>query len=149
MDDDIPQLLPPEQMPRVLTQTDLHRHWRALMGELGFGYSRLYLQFIGIDGRAEPFVPEIAELPDLPDSELTEALMRICAELLDRDLEPGTRVAVLYARPGGRAVTRADRAWGRSLTDAAQRVGVPIWQVHLANDEQLTVLAPDDLVQPA
>ena len=31
-------------MPLVRNQADLHRHWRALMGRLGFSQPRLYLQ---------------------------------------------------------------------------------------------------------
>ena len=48
-------------MPPVRNQADLHRHWRALMGELGFAQSRLYLQFFTLDGRCTPLILDITE----------------------------------------------------------------------------------------
>jgi len=145
----IPPRRRPEDMPLVLSQADLHRHWRALMGELGFAQSRLYLQFFTVEGRCTPVILDITELPDLPDDDMAEALMRFCSQALEQVAEPGTRVGILYARPGGRSPRTADLAWARFVTEAAGRHGVPIFPVHVANDEELTVVSPDELVRPA
>lgn len=145
----IPGLRRPEDVPPVHTQADLHRHWRALMGELGFGQPRLYLQFFAIDGTCTPVVLDITEIPDLPDAVMADALMRFCGQTLEEVMEPGTRVGILYARPGGRSPRTADLAWARFITEAARRHGVPIHPVHVANDEELTVVSPDELVRPA
>jgi hypothetical protein len=40
----------------------------------------------------------------------------------------------------------ADRNWGRCLATAAHNLGVSMWPVHFANDVELRVFAPDDLV---
>lgn len=149
MDDEIPRLRRPEDMPPVLSQADLHRHWRALVNPLGFHHSRLYLRFVPPDGRVDGFVLEIEDLPELPVPAAATALFRMCRMVIEADYPEGTRVAVLYARPGRRGTSAVDRAWGRAVIEAAVRAGVDLWQVHLANDEELHVLAPDDLVEPA
>ncbi|MGI8899558.1 MAG: hypothetical protein ACR2HA_01280 [Nocardioides sp.] len=145
---DIPPLQRPEDMPHIATQADLHRRWSTLMGELGFGYPRLYWQFVPPDGSADSLIVELTELPDLPDPTACASLMEVCAQLLD-EMPPGTQVALLYARPGGGLLTSTDRAWGRSLTEAARLRGVPMWPIHFADDESLCVLAPDDLTESA
>lgn len=145
----IPDLRRPEDMPPVRSQADLHRHWRALMGELGFGQSRLYLQFFTVDGSCTPVILDITELPDLPDADMADALMSFCDQTLQEVMEPGTRVAILYARPGGRSPRTTDLAWARFITEAARRHGVPIHPVHVANDEELGVVTPDELARPA
>ncbi len=145
----VPPRRRPEDMPPVCSQADLHRHWRALMGELGFAQSRLYLQFFTIDGWCTPLVLDVTDPPDLPDDRVVDALMRFCSEALDHLGEPGMRVGILYARPGGRSPRAADLAWARVVTEGARRHGVPILPVHVANDEEVTVVTPDELVRPA
>lgn len=145
----IPPLRRPEEMPPVRNQTDLHRHWRALMGRLGFSQPRLYLQLFTADGVCTPVVLDIVELPDLPDQGMADALMRFCSQAIDAVGEPGTRVGILYARPGGQSGRAVDRTWARHITDAGRRHHVPLFPVHVANDEELVVIPPDDLVQPA
>ena len=50
----IPPLLSPDQMPPIRSQDDLHRHWRALMGPLGFSGRQLWLNVLGADRRPTP-----------------------------------------------------------------------------------------------
>lgn len=145
----VPPRRRPEDMPPVSSQADLHRHWRALMGQLGFAQSRLYLQFFTIDGRCTPLILDITDLPDLPDGRMADALMRFCSETLDHLGQAGMRVGILYARPGGRLPRTADLTWARLVTEGARRHGVPILPVHVANDEEVTVVTPDELVRPA
>ena len=135
--------------PTVRTQADLDAMWRHLMGPLGFGYRRLYVVFVPPDGGVIPQITEVADLPELPDHELVANLLTMCADLIDQQMPTGTRVAFLYARPGGPAFTNADRRWGAVLLRAADQAFVPTWPVHLANDHRLRVLAPDDLAYPA
>ena len=138
----------PADMPHISTQADLHQRWSTLMGKLGFGYSRIYWQFIPPDGSADSLIVELSELPELPDLDACESLMEVCGRLLEEML-PGTRLALLYARPGTGPLSAADRTWGRSLTTAARQRDVPMWPIHFANDESLRVLAPDDLTESA
>jgi hypothetical protein len=147
MNDDIPPLRRPEDMPPILNQADLHRHWRALMGPLGFSRPALWLQFLSVDGRGNGMITKIEEVPDRPDDALLENLIWICGKLLNSDLRGG-RVAFLWSRPGSRLVTEDDLAWARGLTAAARSAEVPCEPVHLANDEELRVFAPDDLASP-
>jgi hypothetical protein len=149
MNQDTPSSCRPEDLPPVRCQTDLHRLWRVLMGRLGFDSARIFFQFIPPDGRSVGFLGEIDELPDLPNQKVADALLQSCRYVIDRDLPLGTRVAMLYARPGRTAPTSHDRRWGQALLRAAERAAVPMWQVHLATDRELRVLTPDDLVEPA
>lgn len=59
------------------------------------------------------------------------------------------RVGILYARPGGRSPREVDRAWAHHVAEASRRHDVPIVPVHVANDEEVTVVTPDGLVRPA
>lgn len=102
----------PERLWIVRGQTELHQHWRALMGPLGFSQTALWVQFLSIDDRADGMITHIEELPNDPEDLLLDNLMWICGELLDSEL-PGGRVAFLYSRPGSRLVTEDDRAWAR------------------------------------
>ncbi|MDN5856542.1 MAG: hypothetical protein L0K86_27635 [Actinomycetia bacterium] len=43
---DIPPLLPADQMPPIRNERDLHERWRALMGELGFSGRTLWVTFV-------------------------------------------------------------------------------------------------------
>jgi hypothetical protein len=56
---------------------------------------------------------------------------------------------MLLTRPGRNPMDDADRSWARCLTSAADHLSVSMWPVHFANDVQLRVFAPDDLVARA
>ena len=47
---------------------------------------------------------------------------------------------MLFARPGGATRSRSDLLWARALADLS-----PTRAVHLANDVDVSVVAPDDL----
>jgi hypothetical protein len=148
MEEDIPPLRRPEDMPPVCTQADLYQHWRALMGDLGFGDTLLWFQFFEADGRCAPMIQQVGELPDLPDPELLGNLMHVCARVV-REIVPDGSVAFLRSRPGGAGVTASDRSWATRLAAAAREAGVNSHPVHLANDEELRVFAPDDEIASA
>lgn len=129
----------------IQSQTDLELLWRYLMGELGFSAPSLWVLLLSSDGRPGGIVPKLEDLPDVPDEVLLGNLMTLCGDLLDADL-PGGRAAFLYSRPGARQLTAQDLAWARGLLAAGHRAGVPCEPVHLANDEELRVFSPDDLL---
>lgn len=147
MDDDIPPLLPVDEMPPVRTQHHLYMHWRALMGPLGFSERLLWLSLLDDGGFQTPVLTQIADLPAHPDDDLLARLMEVCSEVL-RAQAPGGSVALLLSRPGRAPMSESDRAWARGLMSAAERAGVPMRPIHLANDEELRVFADDDLVVP-
>ncbi len=145
MDDDtIPALTRPEDTPPLLTQADLHRYWRALMGPLGFGSRRLWLLFLDVDERPTPLLLQIDDVPDYCAEPMLEGLITVCrATRAEQDLG---RVAVLLSRPGRGGLTGSDRRWGRCLLAAAARGHVPFAPVHLATDERVQILSGDDLL---
>ncbi|HZJ07769.1 MAG TPA: hypothetical protein VFD59_20255 [Nocardioidaceae bacterium] len=147
MTSDIPPLLPPGDMPAIHTQADLDRHWRALMGPLGFSQPLLWMMFISPDGRCDGPLTQIEEIPLQPDEFLLTNLLGICAQIIDESLTSGTRVAFLRSRPGSGTVNAEDIAWARGVTEAARAAGVPCEPFHLATDERVTVVAYDDLTR--
>jgi len=134
-DDEIPPLLPPDQMPPVVDQASLHHTWRALMGELGFGRAQMWVLFLQ-HGRQL----HLGHLEDLPD-EIAPADVRRVVRTFRAALREGRGVtcAFLYCRPGGSTRTQQDQVWLATIAEAN-----PEWPVHLATDESLSVYAPDD-----
>lgn len=130
---EIPTLLPPDQMPAIVDQRSLEHHWRALMGELGFGRPRVWVLLV--QGDRALMVTQIDELPIRPETDAAAGLMRVFGAF------EGVVPAFLYCRPGASALNAADRAWVDALVEASPR-----WPVHVANDVDLRVVAPDDLI---
>lgn len=135
----IPPLLPPDQMPPITDQASLEHTWRALMGELGFSKPQLWLFFIAGD-RPGP-VLNVEDVPLHPSQEEIDGLERLLADVVADD----RTCAFLYARPGGSGRTPGDLAWARALA----AVPGATWPVHLANNVELRVAAPDDLAESA
>ena len=145
MTNPIPPPLPPGDLPPIRTQLDLHVHWCGLMGRLGFGKRTLWLMFVGPDGAMDGPLTQIDHVPARPVQRLLDQLLTTCSAILQRDLPTGTTVAFLRSRPGSGLLDEEDVAWATGLLDAAAAAGVPCWPVHVANDEQVTVVAADDL----
>jgi len=148
MTDDIPPLKRPEEMGPIRSQADLHRLWRALMQQLGFGSRQLWLALLDADDRCTPVVQNIVEIPDVPDAAMLEGLAVLCRGLLDQAV-PGGSVAFLVARPGPAGIDAADRAWATGILAAMSRAEVSCRPVHLANDHEIHVFTVDDQIASA
>lgn len=142
---DIPTLRPAHEMPPIRNQEDLCRHWRELMGPLGFCQSRLWIGLIQPDDRMRAQVIQIEEIPRSANTKTCQPLLEMCEHIVGRRGAGGS-VAFLLTRPGSNPMNSADRSWARGLTVAARQLGVSMWPVHFANDVELRVFAPDDLV---
>jgi hypothetical protein len=143
--DELPALLPPDQMPAVHTPADLLLTWRALMGNLGFTDRRLWLLFIWPDGRLVGPLLSLDDLPDGPYDLEVDEVVAVSREILDGPGLSGS-VAMLITRPGSDPWHVGDRAWGRYLTAAAHRIGGHVWPVHRANGRELVVVPASDVV---
>jgi hypothetical protein len=135
MDNDIPPLLPPGPLPPLVDQAALERTWRSLMGRLGFASAQLWVLLV--DGEQPLHVIEVTDLPPDPEQRDVEGIGLLVHQARQHDLS----CAFLYARPGRPTRTDGDMAWVRGLVALDDR-----WPVHLANDAELRVVAPDDLV---
>jgi hypothetical protein len=132
-------------MPPIRNAEDLCLHWRALMGPLGFGQPRLWIAFIQTDDMMSPQLTQIEEIPRWADAKICQPLLELCQHIVGCNGAGGS-VAFLLTRPGRNAIDDADRSWARGLTAAAEQFGVSMWPVHFANDVELRVFAPDDLL---
>jgi hypothetical protein len=132
-------------MPAIRNANDLCRRWRAVTDSLGFGQPLLWIAFLERDGMMSPRLTQIEEIPRWADAKICGALLELCGTIVGRDRAGGS-VAMLLTRPGRSPMDDADRSWARHLTSAADHLGVSMWPVHFANDVELGVFAPDDLV---
>lgn len=130
----------------VRTQADLESFWRSLMEPLGFSGRALWFMLL-VDDRTTDVLVEISDLPAVPEPQDLAGFGHVIGDLAADDAR--TRVALLLARPGSAVVTEADRAWARGLLAAIRAAGATAAPLHLATDEALRVVAPDDLAAPA
>ena len=147
MDDTIPPHTSPADLPPVRTQDDLHRLWSMLMGPLGFGGRSLWLLLLDKDGQPTPVLVQVDDLLPVPDLAMRESLERFVRHLID-DAD-GSSVAFLLTRPGRAGITAGERRWAELLGEVVRRIGTRSWPVDRANDDELVVLAPDDLAATA
>lgn len=133
--DAVPPLLRPDQMPPLVDQAALEFVWRSLMQELGFAAPQLWLLFI--DGDRAQHLLKVEDVPEHPEP----GEHRQLARMLDSVLGGQRTCAFLFARPGGPTRTAGDLAWARALREVSDQ-----WPIHLANDIELRVVAPDDLL---
>jgi hypothetical protein len=132
-------------MPPIRNAEDLCLHWRALMGPLGFGQPRLWIAFIQTDDMMSPQLTQIEEIPRWADAKICRPLLELCQHIVGCNGAGGS-IAFLLTRPGRNPIDDAARSWARGLTAAAEQFGVSMWPVHFANDVELRVFAPDDLL---
>jgi hypothetical protein len=119
----------------VYSAEDLRQRWRALMGPLGFEERQLWFGLVGPDRCFTQKLSRVRIRPR-PRGRILWNLMSALRTLLD-DLEPGTTVALLLSGPGRGPISSVDLVWSKSLTDMAERFGVPIEPIFRANDESL------------
>ena len=113
------------------------------MGPLGFGQPRLWIAFLEPSAMMSAQLTQIEDIPGWADPQLCGALLEMCGHIVGHG---SGSVAFLLTRPGRNPMDDADRSWGNGLTSAARHHGVAMWPVHFANDAELRVFAPDDLV---
>ena len=142
MDDDIPPMTSPDDLPPVRTQEDLHRLWRMLMGPLGFGGRSLWVHLLDDEGVSTPLILQIEDLPSLPDLQMRVRLQHVLRHLVQ---DEGGSIAFLLTEPGRSGITSGQRQWAQALAEIVRRLGLRPWPVHRANDEELVVVAPDNL----
>ena len=138
--DEIPPLLPPDEMPAMTSPAAVHGQWRALMGPLGFDRSSLWTQLIGPDRRCVGLV-EVDDLPRVPHRDEVADIVRHLAA----SGGPDTSLAFLLARPGVDGLRASDLAWARTLLAVCAELGLRCEPVHVACDAWLVPVTPDDL----
>jgi len=141
---DIPPRRSPEDTPPIKTQDDLCQFWRSLMGPLGFGQRYLWAVFMDPEGYVLPGIIQIDGCPLVPDRLMLRNLTRSIVRAMGDD-HGRHSVAFLWSRPGGVATKHTDIAWALAIHDAVKKSMIPTWPVHLANDYDLRVFAPDEL----
>ncbi len=124
----------PLEMAPIRTQADLERHWRLLVGPLGFSRPQLWLNVLAPGGQPTAFLTQLEDLPTEPD-----------VQLLDGHAADGS-LALLLARPGPDRRTESDVIWAAALTEAAGTFDIPLRPIYLATDANIRIISPDDLL---
>lgn len=132
--------------PVIRTQADLEATWRTLMGPWPFGGHTVWMLVVLADDRVLPHLTQVEGTAEPPDERGIASFAQFLGHL---DGDPGDRLAFLLSRPGGPAVTPADRAWASSLYAAARRAGLPCETVHLATEGEVRPLPRDELTASA
>ncbi|HLR84190.1 MAG TPA: hypothetical protein VK059_04530 [Nocardioidaceae bacterium] len=145
---DIPRLPSADHMSAIRNERDLHERWRALMGELGFSGRTLWVTFVLPDGIMFPHIVQVAETPTYPADADLDGLLWLCGQAFEVVGDDVT-VAMLLSRPGSAGVRDSDRAWASGIVAAARARSIRTYPLHLATDEAVRVIAPDDLIGAA
>lgn len=136
LNDPIPE--PTTAMLPFSDAAELRQRWRALMGELGFSESLIWVGLVS-DHRLVPPLPQL-EIPDhVAMADVADVYVQRCGELVSA--MPATAFTLLLSRPGCDGVTAQDQTWANLLTEAARRHQAPLLAVHRANDQDLVTLA--------
>lgn len=129
----------------IRTHHDLFALWEAIVGEPGFGRRTLWLSFLDDDQRPLKLILPFDDMPESVDTTTIGRLFDTVREARAEGAIPYASLAVMFSRPGSGRIREGDRAWARALHDLLSDQ-TPRWPVHLATDDGVVVLAPDDLV---
>jgi hypothetical protein len=128
----VPEHLPPDQLPPLLTEDDVTRRVASLVGP-ALRDGTLWLLFVDGDDRQAPVVMPVEDMPDLPD-ELVTAL----GDVLDGFLPelataagPGS-VVFVRERLGPSDVLPVDRVWAAALGGMCRSRGIALRGIHLS-----------------
>ncbi len=128
----------------VHTQEDLCRMWQSHVAGRRTGARSLWLAFLDVEDRPTPFLARIDDVPEQPEPVTLGNLMEICERIVADN--HGGRIALLLVRPGRPLQHSGDRSWAAAILAAARRAGVPCAPVHLATDDEVRLVAADDML---
>ena len=112
----------------------------TLFNRQDFAAQSKHVVAVFVDGDRPRHVVRVDDVPPAP----TARDLAGVATLVDGIVDGPRSCAFLYARPGGAERSAGDLAWARGLAEIGLE-GHRVWPVHLANDVELRVAAPDDL----
>lgn len=134
--------------PILSTDADVTTMWRTIINPLGWHTRRLYIVFVAPEGRPNPQIIEVDEMPDGFSPEDADVFVDFLGHIVrDVDDVDAGSAALMFARPGSALLTEDDRSLCRELYAAAQRSGVRLELVHVGTDTEI-VPAPMDEVLP-
>jgi hypothetical protein len=129
---------------RLRSQSDLHRMWSLLMRPLGFSSTAIWMTFVDRRDVPLPLLLQITECPHVITPDEVTTLYDMLGEMVAGDLGIES-VAFLIARPGHGGLTAADRQFAQRLLAGAPRTRPWCRPVHVATDEAILAVSPDDL----
>ncbi len=128
----------------VRRQTDLQRLWELLMSPLGFSRRALWMTVVDRSGRPLPQLVEVEELPDGEAAREVHGLFHVLVGALGNDRHH-LGVAFLVVRPGRAQLHEDDRRLAAALLEGARAAGLVCHPVHVAGDDRVLPVTPDDL----
>lgn len=125
----------------ISSAADLQALWRSLMGDFGFSRRSIWLLFLDAEGRPNPVLVPIDDIPRRPVPRFLDNLRYMARELVGSG--EIASMAMLLSRPGRATMTDEDRVWARALHDVS-----PDWPPFLGVADSVQMFAPDDLIGP-
>jgi hypothetical protein len=126
----------------IRSDVELLDLWQILIGAGGFAKRSLWLLFLDEDGRPQPVIVPIDDIPERPECRLIDSVASIVAGLTSTG--EVASVALLLSRPGPQQMTDDDRTWARALR--AHETISRRWPIHLATTDHMQAFGADDLV---
>ncbi|ANC30955.1 hypothetical protein [Isoptericola dokdonensis] len=129
----------------VLTDADRLRLARMLAASALPRSRTLCLAWIDVERRFSGVAVPVRDVPDRPGTDDAARFGMVIASVTERSVPYGSVVAV-YVRPGGDAMTDADRAWNLALREQATTHGFHLHGLFVSGGGAVRPLTLDDAV---
>ncbi|MDQ1580776.1 MAG: hypothetical protein QOD05_1551 [Microbacteriaceae bacterium] len=124
----------------LLTDADIEERFSGLIGRAC--RKQLWGSFLDDNQVQQKLLIPIDGLPDLPDEEGAHKLIRALSEILR--MQGARSLILVWERPGGSALLRADLGWVRTLSAACERQSAQLRALLLSHDDGVRCLARVD-----
>lgn len=129
-------------LPPVRTAEELSARWRLLLadddpGDREPGRTDLWVQTYDADGRQQPALIVVEDVPELPDATFVGNLAGLVGDLLAEGTAGIGAVAFALSPAARRDVGAADLRWASDLGAACAAADVRVLGVHLVADEEV------------
>ncbi|WP_104524618.1 hypothetical protein [Blastococcus atacamensis] len=113
----------------VRSAAELTSRWSALLDPPEFAARSLVLTWFASDGRQEPMVIPVEDVPRVPDVALLVDVRQLHESVLTGQLGGRGHLALALCRPGSGSPTPDDEAWVEALRELLDDGA---WSLHLA-----------------
>ncbi|MCA0146745.1 hypothetical protein [Blastococcus sp. LR1] len=121
----------------VRSAAEFAARWRLLLDPPEFATRSLWLTWFAADGRQQPIVIPVDDLPLVPDIELLVGLRQIHESVFYDQLGGRGHFALALCRPGSSTPRADDEEWVEALRELLDDGS---WSLHLAADGDVVPL---------
>lgn len=115
----------------VRTAEELTRRWQQLLDPPTFGARSLWLTWYDGDGRQQPLIVPIDDIPLAPRRDMAAGVSALHDTVADH-LDGLGHLAMALCRPGDATVSDSDDEWVAFLSEVFDDLIEETWSLHLA-----------------